>query len=258
MNYQSIFLPYLSELAEPSDVGTLVLRGIVSNSVASARGNSTSERPATSAYNLDLDLRYYTYTTSFLEVYNPAANIWHGVQKSRSLQARVLFNGTVQPTAKFGVRLQAGYRPEYLNAALHSNTQTYLLGNSEAVIKLRSHCPQCNMEYVVRAEPVSPHASQTLVNLELPLFSTALRADLFDCEGGQNHARLFADVFATHEGNVDILPLAASHLYLLHLLDYITYVLPHRSCGIALKLTPLHQEATQVTLFSPVSSFECY
>lgn len=58
MNYQSIFLPYLSEHMEPSDVGTLVLRGIVSNSVASMRGNSTLHHDnKVHTFNFDLDFR---------------------------------------------------------------------------------------------------------------------------------------------------------------------------------------------------------
>lgn len=136
MNYQSIFLPYLSEYAIPSDMGTLLLRGIVSNSVASVRGNSTSDRTdlrddnSPISFNVDLDLRYYTYTTNFLEAYNPVMNHWHGAHESRSVQGRILFNGTLL-SAETESALLLGEEQrgtDYISAVMHSHTATYILG----------------------------------------------------------------------------------------------------------------------------------
>lgn len=58
LNHQSIVVPYTREFMEPTDLGTILIKAVVSNSIGSTRGSLISDAKNNKlTYDSDIDLR---------------------------------------------------------------------------------------------------------------------------------------------------------------------------------------------------------
>lgn len=100
-------------------------------------------------------------------MYNPILNYWHGAHKSKSLQSRFLFNGTLLTDAKKSqIRLsEERGGTEYMSMVLHSQSMTYIIGNTKTPKVLQNHCPHCMQEFVVNGDKSKVNVIKNTIRL---------------------------------------------------------------------------------------------
>ncbi|XP_072751184.1 uncharacterized protein [Anoplolepis gracilipes] len=244
VNQQRINVPLTIESIQATDLGTNVRLAMTATSLFSMRGNFTRDFPIR---NNHVILRTSVHGIEMIENYNPLIDLWHSAERVHSLHGYLPINITVgleeQPFISYntlGEHLKTGI-------TAHVKTLTSIRGAS-VKSKLKQACHSCPASYTVVKSPSSNLQTVNILDIEFPELGGRLNAKVFDCENTMLYETLINDIWSSHQSNYQTWPSMKFVLIGLHLLDYLTYMPPRGSCGLAAYIEAVKSSPSQTKL----------
>ncbi|XP_011154887.1 uncharacterized protein LOC105192439 [Harpegnathos saltator] len=244
VNQQRINVPLTIESLQMTDFGTNVRLAMMTTTFFSMRGNFTRNFPQR---NNHVILRTSVHAIETIENYNPLVDAWHSAQRIQS------FHGYLPVNIIFGFeeRLFISYNAsgENLKTGItaHATTLTSIRGAS-VKSKLKQFCPSCPITYTVAKTPISKTETVDIFNIKLPEIGGQMQVKMFDCESIVSYKSLVNEVWSSHRSNYQAWPSMQFALIGLHLLDYLTYMPPKGSCGLAAYIEALDPTPSETKL----------
>ncbi|XP_029165191.1 uncharacterized protein LOC114936229 [Nylanderia fulva] len=246
INQQRINVPLKIESIQVTDLGTNVRLAMMATTLFSMRGNFTRDFPTR---NNHVILRTSVHSIEAIENYNPLADLWHSAERLQSLHGYFPFNITIgleeRPYISYntlGEHIKTGI-------TAHVKTVTSIRG-ANVKSKLERTCRLCPVSYTVKS-PNSNLQTMNILNVELPELGGRLKAKIFDCEKIMMHETndaLINVILSSHQSNYQTWPSTKFVLLGLHLLDYLTYMPPSGSCGLAAYIETVKSTPSQIKL----------
>ncbi|XP_012215404.1 uncharacterized protein [Linepithema humile] len=244
VNQQRINVPLTIESVQVTDFGTNVRLAMTGTSLFSMRGNFTRDFPRR---NNHVILRTSVHGIEIIENYNPLLDLWHGAERVQSLHGYLPINITIgldeHPFISYntlGGHLKTGI-------TAHAKTLTSVRGVN-VKSKLERACRLCPASYTVTKSPSSNPKTVNIIDAGLPEIGGRLQVKVFDCESTVSQETLFNDIWSSHRSNYQTWPSMKFTLIGLHFLDYLTYLPPKGSCGLAAYIESLESGPLQTKL----------
>ncbi|XP_014475055.1 PREDICTED: uncharacterized protein LOC106744646 [Dinoponera quadriceps] len=244
VNQQRINVPLTIESLQVTDFGTNVRLAMMATSFFSMRGNFTRNFLERNNHAI---LRTSVHGIETIENYNPLVDLWHSAQRVHSLHGYLPLN----ITTGFEERLFISYNipGENLRTGIttHARTLTSIRG-ANVKSKLERACHSCPISYTVRKSPLSNIQTVNAFNIKLPELGGQMQVEVFDCESAVSYETLINEIWSSHRSNYQTWPSMQFALIGLHFLDYLTYMPPKGSCGLAVYIEALDSRPSQTRL----------
>ncbi|XP_050462195.1 uncharacterized protein LOC126857111 [Cataglyphis hispanica] len=244
VNQQRINVPLTIESIQATDLGTNVRLAMMATSLFSMRGNFTRDFPIR---NNHVILRTSVHGIETIENYNPLVDLWHSAERVQSLHGYLPINITIGLEQRPFISYNA--LGEHLKTGItaHVKTLTSIRG-ANVKSKLERACHSCSISYTVLKSFSSNLQTVNVLNIELPELGGRLKVNIFDCESTMLYETLTDEIWFSHQSNYLTWPSMKFVLIGLHFLDYLTYMSPRGSCGIAAYVEAVKSEPSQTKL----------
>ncbi|XP_011266190.1 uncharacterized protein LOC105257329 [Camponotus floridanus] len=243
INQQRINVPLTIESIQATDLGTNVRLAMMATSLFSMRGNFTRDFPTR---NNHVILRSSIYGIETIENYNPLVDLWHSAERVQSLHGYLPINITMGLEER--PFISYNNLGEHLKTGITAHVKTFTsIKGANVKSKLERACHSCPISYTVKS-PSSNLQTVDILNIELPELGGRLKTKVFDCDTTMLYETLINDIWSSHQSNYQSWPNMKFILIGLHFLDYLTYMPPRGSCGLAAYIEAAKSTPTQTKL----------
>ncbi|XP_068082833.1 vitellogenin-4 isoform X2 [Anabrus simplex] len=239
INYQNVKAPLIMEMFQPADIGVPIVMSLDSSVLMSLRGNYTKNPREPSSRNTQIDIRYSLNAGGSVIVYNPIHNLWHVAKRTHSYQNYIPINHQItivpnQQQIKFSFT-----KPADMVGGVIAHTQSAVqIRGVGSVQILEQFCSSCQVNYIVNKNNRGMQTHE-LLNETIKDLGMRFEASMFDCDymySSPDYIKLIQGILSKDNKNSRVLPASRYWLGIVHVLDLVTLIPPHGSCGLEIKM----------------------